>query len=475
MNNKKALYFLIGSLLLVAVVAFFLSWQKIRLGNLLTGDKNSQELTQEKLVNDLDQASGKTACNFKDETVAFRKASESLNMFICDCIKSEGLKGDCQRSVMDLGYYDQALKQFDETICSNISDVSKKEACQSVVKSSVEHLKQADPGYLSSQYISSGKFLWAAVILENELKKDPNNIPNLVTLAIAYANIGLEKHEEKVYGDKALKLLDEAIALKSDDPEIYRAQGYVYEVRNELMQAVGSYNKSIGLDGNYVPAYVGRAHANNLIGDLEKSLEDLKKAATLDTGKKYDSIYSNLCRLESTRGDLLEEGIGNCNIVTKSKTAGAIQKAEAHQILASIYMKMGKNSEADANLKMAQVFQPGSINMLLSYADLNIRQEKYDAAEKNARDAIAIDKTRTNAYDALAYALYKQEKYDEAIQKALIGLSLVDKDVTILQPDKPEVKKNLNYILANIYSAKGDKANETKYKELGDAAVKPLK
>jgi len=95
----------------------------------------------------------------------------------------------------------------------------------------------------------------------------------------------------------------------------------------------------------------------------------------------------------------------------------------------------------------------------------------YVKAEVNAKESIRISSTKADAYQTLAYSLYKQEKYQEAIEKANIGLDLVDNDVSLLEPNKPVMYQDLYYTLANIYNKLGDEANELKYKELGDNAL----
>gem|GEM_PF-2811963 len=89
-----------------------------------------------------------------------------------------------------------------------------------------------------------------------------------------------------------------------------------------------------------------------------------------------------------------------------------------------------------------------------------------DIAEQMALKCKELSPTKAACYERLAYSVYQQERFDEAIEIALEGIELVDTDVSLLKPNKNLMKKKFYYTLANIYYYKKDSENEMKYLEM---------
>jgi len=415
-------------------------------------------------------------CNFASDGEASQKAKDAGDSSYCICVKDEKVKLNCQESAQNAAYFAQARAQFKSDFCALIkNDGNLKASCEAMVSSGIAYLKEKDPQFLANVYSNTHNSL-AIQEYEKLLKVEPNNLKNLLSLASAYAEAGLKEQEQSrsqtPYVEKAFAIIEKAKNLDPNNSEVYRVEGYIYEIKPEIFKAIGLYDKAIELDSNNILAYVGRGHASNMMGLLEQALGDFKKAAELDVDKQYISIYSNLCRLESSKGDLLEEAIKNCGIViAATENVDPTLKAETYQILATIYIQTKNYPEAENYLLKAKVLSPGDSNLYVALANLAIAEGKYNEAQVYAQKATELSPTKAIPYQALSYALYKQEKYAEAISAANKGLSLIDGDVSLLMPNKPSSKKDLYYILANIYNRTGDKENETKSKALGDAIM----
>ncbi len=459
---KNTVVLLLVGVVLVALIFFGWQWWQKNNG------ESSLPLGEEPLLPQI-------TCNFASDEAATDQAKQEKKIEFCACVKDFATQFQCKEAVANQNYFDQARQQFDATICNNIVDVLLAQSCRATVTSGIEYLREKDPQFLADVYSSVHNSL-AIQEYEKLFEAEPNNLGNLLSLTLVYAEAGLKEQEQgrsqTPYVEKALATIEKAKAVAPDDSEVYRAEGYIYEIKPDIFKAIDLYTKAIELDSNNILAYTGRGHASNMAGLLEKALEDFKKAAELDTDKKNISIYSNLCRLESSRGDMLEEAIKNCKIVIAAKNMDPVFKTEAYQILATIYLQTKNYSEAESYLLKAKALSPNDPNLYVTLANLAIAREKYDEAQTNAQKAIELSPTKTTAYQAFSYALYKQEKYEEAISAANKGLSLVDSDVSLLAPNKPAVQKDLYYILANIYNRMNDKENETKFKELGDAVFK---
>lgn len=405
---------------------------------------------------------------------AYAKAIESYNIDICDQIVNQASKDNCKKMVFNVSLYHQAIKQYNPEICKEIQEAEIKEACIKVAESGVSYLKENDPQALARVYSNSHN-AQAIQQYEKLLETEPNNVINLLALALAYAEAGLKEQEQGKNQlpnvEKALAAVEKAKKLEPNNPEVYRAEGYVYEVKPDLGKSLASYSKAIELDPKNILAYVGRGHANNLLGAVEKALEDFNKAAELDVKKENIFVYANLCRLESSKSDTLDKAIEHCQTAAAIKTDDTVFKSEVYQMLANVYKQKKNYSNAKNYLLKAKALAPNDPNVYVALANLGIATEKYSEAQMDAQKAIAISSTKAVAYQALSYALYKQEKYSEAIDAANKGLDLVDKDVSLLAPKKKAFKKDLYYTLANIYNRMGDQTNEMKYKELGDKAL----
>jgi tetratricopeptide (TPR) repeat protein len=441
----------------LALVFFSISYVK-KFVEQNKAEKQSQQAEQKDLLPDL-------VCNFSSDTEASQKALEEKNISACLCIQDEQVKFRCWEDAQNEAYYAQARAQFDGKLCERIKNNSFiKDACEKMVISGIEYLKKQNPEYLANTFLQNGNYDGAITVLQGSEK-----VSSMLSLALSYAGKALNEHKEAELIPKAQELIEKAKTLEPNNPEVYRAEGYVYEIRPNLIKAVESYSKALEINPGYLLALTGRAHTYNMQGILESALNDFKKAAELDKNKEQMIIYTNLCRLETSRGDLLEEGIKNCQIVLASPLAGSSQKGETNQIIASVYVKKEKFDEALAYLENARAFSPNDPNLLIGFANLYIAKKDYLKAQGSAQKAIEIDPLKTVAYRALAYSFLMEKNYAQAEKNALKGLEVIDKDPSLLSPDKSYYRQQFNYTLADAYTALGDQANADKYKKLGDA------
>ncbi|MBU2037017.1 tetratricopeptide repeat protein [Patescibacteria group bacterium] len=458
MSKKILLVLLVISGAVVLGALIFLGWQ--------WWQKNSveQPLAEESLLPQI-------TCDFVNDEVAADQAKQEKKIEFCVCVKDYAAQFQCKEAVANQNYFDQARQQFDASLCDHIVDVLLQQSCRATVASGIEYLKEKDLAYLADVYSQNNNYDEAINLLVGA-KETETDAKLMLSLALNYADKGLMEHKEGEYIPKAEELVNKALSLEPDSAEAYRVQGYIYEVKPDLFKSVESYNKSLEKDSNYVLSLVGRGHAYNLMGDLYKALEDFQKAAELDKDKQYMFIYANLCRLQTSRDDLLADGIKNCQIVIASAAVGAELKSDTYQILADVYVWEKKFNEALAQLENARAFSPQNVNLFVSFASLYNEKEDYAKAIEESQKALAIDSLKTAAYRALAYAYLKTQDYTQAETQALRGLEVVENDPSLLVPSKPYFIQQLNYILADIFAAKGDKEKEAQYKTAGDNAMK---
>lgn len=458
-KRKKIFLWLVVFIAAFSVIFFSVSYLKKS-----SSEKAKKEVTQQK---------EKGECGFANDQAAYQKAKEDKDPLVCLCLGDEQVRIRCQEEAQNEIAFAQASAQFNGDLCALIKDnIELQDACEVVVSSGIEYLKQKDPKYLAQVFSQNNNYNQAIEILSELEKTESEDVEVTIDLALNYADKGLAEHKEGEFVPKALALIEKAIALDPQNPEVYRAQGFIYEVQPDLNKSIESYNQSLEKNPNYIPALAGRGHAHNLLGDLEKALTDFRKAAELDKNKENIFIWANLCRLETSRDDMLAKGIENCQVVLSSSVTSAELKSEAHQILGEAYTREKKFEEALTHLESARVFSPHNVNLMVSLAKLYTEKGDYEKAVTQSQEALSLDPLKASAYWTLAFAYFKIQDYAQAEEKALKGLETVKQDPSLLLPNKPALEQQFNYLLADIFSVKGDQTKEAQYKEAGDRAIK---
>jgi len=133
-----------------------------------------------------------------------------------------------------------------------------------------------------------------------------------------------------------------------------------------------------------------------------------------------------------------------------------------------MYMYAQRFDEAYPEIETAIAIMPDNPEAHIALSRWYVLSGDYVKGEEAARKVLELDPMRATAYSVLAYSLYNQNEADAAIEAGLKGLEIIDKDVSLLAPDKYPVRKDLYYIIANAYLLKGDNQNNRKYAEMGN-------
>ena len=413
-------------------------------------------------------------CNYKNGKEAYKDAITKKDVNLCDCVGEEELKNTCKTASMNVMFYDQALKQLDKTLCEKISSDIQKDACHKVVQNSINQFEKENPQYLADTYSNSHNEK-AIGEYEKLTEIDKKNIDNYIRLALAYAEKGLNEQEQgndqTPFVDKAFEAIEEAKKIDNRNSEVYRVEGYINEIKPDYTQAIIMYDKALEIDKNNIAAHTGKGHTYRIIGVLEGAVEEFNVAATLDNDKTNIVIYTNLCNLEYSRSQY-EEAIKNCKIVLQMENADPVFQSEAYQIMSKIFTDKKDLQQAKNYLLQAKTITPNDPNLFVAFSELNFVEGKYKEAEENAKKAIELSPTKAVSYLKLAYALYMQEKYSEAIKKSQKGITLVKNDVSLLSSIKQAAERDLNYVIANSYRKLGDIQKEQEYNQIAEDVFK---
>ncbi len=457
-NKKTGVIIAIVAVILFIGVAFIFLYEPAR--NVFTKPPVVQ---QEEVTGDLPVLE----CNYTNDQEVYKDAITKKDVNLCDCVSSEELQNKCKKATMDITFYDQALTQLDELLCEKISSEIKKDACYSVVQSSVTQFEKEDPEYLARVYAASHNEK-AIGELETLTAEDQENVDAYIALALAYAAKGLREQEQgndqTPYVNKALEAVESAKQIDNKNSEVYRAEAYANEIKPDYAQALTLYDKAIALSENNALAHAGKGHTLRMMGILEGAVEEFNKAAELDVNNANVFIYTNLCSLEYSRSHD-EEAIKNCKTVTQIENTDPVFQSEAYQIMSDIFIKNNDIAQAKNYLLQAKTLTPNNPNLFVAFSKLNFFDQKFVQAEADARKAIELSPTKSASYLALARALYMQEKYNEAIEAAQKGITLVSSDVSLLAPSKSAVERDLNYVIANSYRQMGDTIKQKEYEQ----------
>ncbi len=463
MQKNKKIIIVIIFLSLVFFGASFFVINKERLNQL---NKYSDKVKKNDITLDLPELK----CNFSSDQEAYEEANKSNNLENCSCIEDKQTAEICKTSVIDTILYTRALDYLDEEFCKDIKTEIHKDACYSVVRDSVNQLKKSDPQRLANIYSTTHNDS-AIENFEKIISEGDVNIENYVSLVLSYAEKALKEQEQgrdrNPYLTKALDIIKKAKIIDANNSEVYRAEGYVNEIKPDYESAMNSYNKAIQINPENTLAYAGKGHTARLIGDLSKAVEYFNKAAQLDSEDRYVSIYSNLCTLEFSRSNY-DESLKNCKIVVNKIGTDPTFQSDSYQVMANIFMLKQNFIQANNYLLKAKTLTPNNSNLYILLSKLNILEEKYGQSEENAKKAISLSPTKAIAYLALAQSLYIQEKHQDSIDIAQKGLTLVQDDVSLLVSNKPGVERDLYYSLSNNYRQLGDEGKQKEYEQKGN-------
>lgn len=304
-----------------------------------------------------------------------------------------------------------------------------------------------------------------------EAFKNSEEVNELVSLALAYAEEGLREQEKGGSQDenvnKSFEVIGRAMKIDSNNSEVYRAEGYAYEIKPDLNKAIIAYNKAIEIDEGNLSAYVGKGHVYRMQGALDLAVEEFNKVSELDSENEFGAIYLNLCSLEVSRSNF-SVAKNNCEIIINSGEEDVIILSEAYQLLSSIYMEEENYVQSREYLVKALSLFPNDSNLFVAFSRLNFKEEKFIEAEKDARKSIEISPIKSSGYLALSRALYMQGEFDEAIKASADGVEVVDKDVSLLESGKPAFKRDLYYVISHSHR---NLKNVEKQKEFEQKAI----
>ena len=122
----------------------------------------------------------------------------------------------------------------------------------------------------------------AAVVFEQALRIDPNNVETLMKLG--YARFHLDDHGE------SLKIYDKILDIDVTNPEAWNLKALVHYEQQNYAKALDSVEKAIDSDPTYGMAWYNKACYLSLLNQIPESLEALKRSIEIDVKNARKSV-----------------------------------------------------------------------------------------------------------------------------------------------------------------------------------------
>jgi len=285
---------------------------------------------------------------------------------------------------------------------------------------------------LASEHISEGKYDKALELLENVVKKDPNNPQIRLLLASSYL-------KQKKF-EKAKAQLDSILKKNPDNLKALITLANLFYAQKKAEETRAVCSKILSIEKNYTQALSLMGKAYILDDNLEKAYEYLKKAVDVQPKINATRLELAKCLISMKRYD---EAIKEINTVIEHHG----DFPEAHYHLALIYEDLGEYSKAEEEYLKEIKNHPNYIPARFNYARLIFN---YDLEEyiKQMKKIIKINPKAARAYLFMARGLLKEGETLEKIKP------LVDKGLNLTED--PELKALGYYLFADIYSKEGN-------------------
>jgi tetratricopeptide (TPR) repeat protein len=284
-------------------------------------------------------------------------------------------------------------------------------------------------------YYESGDFAQALVYLKKAVELDRIYEPAKRNLYRIYLGAADDYISKKMY-NKAIELLNEAVGVFPDRPEIFNQLGIVYSEMGRYDDALKQYEFAFRINPGFGTANNNIASCYNNIGiklaeseRWNEAITAYKKAIELAPDlegpkKNITALYWNQAQHFVSIGKDKEALNVYIELLSHDPNNG-----DAYNNLGAIYSRLGNNKDAVTILEHALQIDPESEDVKSNLAVAHqkygielIEKRSYESALDQFVKTLELSPNNPDAYVCLAMIYEKLGKYDEATRN--VGLAL---------------------------------------------------
>jgi tetratricopeptide (TPR) repeat protein len=330
-----------------------------RMGDLLSSEKNDSEQAA-RLLEDAVAADPSNVDVHSDLALDYFRAG---HLDKADAQASEAVKEDPHnaRALHLLGNIEFALNNFG--------------AAEEHLHAALGLQNNFDTAYsLALAYLSEHK-LAESKLLFDELLNDMGSTPQLhVVLGRAYGETG--------YQDEAIREFKKAIEVDPHYPRVHYYLALTYLAQGEkerfpTAQALFEQELALNPKEFFSTFFLGVIHLEDR--EFPIAEEFLKKAAELQPQNPDPLLYLGQVYFENNHPDLAIETLRKSIALTTDPSHNNYQISKAHSMIGQILVKLGKQDEAEAELKISQELRAQAFQT---------DKEKHDAREGGQHDVL---------------------------------------------------------------------------------------
>ena len=245
------------------------------------------------------------------------------------------------------------------------------------------------------------------------------------------------------------------------EKDFYYLTSVCFRYLNEPKKALINLDKLIQIDPNYGRAYQEIGHTNILLKNKNKALKAYLRAVRHNPS--LQSSWLGILALESKNEELIKFVEQNVmylkDLPPELKTVisftheGKLSRAdricreylrdhphdiEAMRLLANIGRDLNIYEDAEFLLESALLFDPDNAKIKYDYINILTKRQKYGEALKHAQDFYNEDKKNINAMKLLSTALFRTDRYKEAID--------IYNDILKIEPKNTDVMLSMGHL-----------------------------
>ncbi len=190
------------------------------------------------------------------------------------------LKKDCLKYKEEITAYEKELAEYEK----QSKGITKAEInCQDEEKTPfTAAFCEADSTEKQNILYDFNQFDDLLAYYEDLYEGKKQDVQFLNSYALTLVQKGSLEMQEKVYGQKALALADEVLAMESKNAEALYIRGYANEIQENYAEALSAYDQALEINSENALVISQKGHAYRLMGEYEKAKEYFQQALAID-------------------------------------------------------------------------------------------------------------------------------------------------------------------------------------------------